>query len=151
MTLERKDLEEVGEAVEALGIMLERQLGVIQQRLVELYRLLAQSTEDDNDSRGQTKRMDQHIAEIRTSLEQLGNIQSRTESRLADLQTGLSDEEDLTGDVKSDLLAIRRDLQLLRSDVKELLEGQESAKRSRDEYGRGSRESENEPGQDATL
>ncbi len=151
MTFDKKDLEEVGEAVEALGIMLERQLGVIQQRLVELYRLLARSTEDDKDSREHTKRMDQHIAEIRTSVEQLGNIQSRTESRLADLQTGLSDEEDLTGDIKSDLLAIKRDLQLLRSDVKELLERQEGAKRSEDERGRGSREWENEAGQDATL
>ncbi len=146
--MDRRDLEEVGEAVEALGIMLEKQLGTLRQGLAELYRMLAQDKEDEKGFRKETKSMGQQITEMRTSVEQLGNIQSRTESRLADLQTGLSEEEDLTGEIKNDLLAIKRDLQLLRSDMKELLERQERLEKRHQDFNSDRGESESQTGQD---
>jgi hypothetical protein len=47
---------------------------------------------------------------------------ARTESRLLDMQKNASDEEDLSEDIKNDLLVIKRDLQFIRSDLKELFE-----------------------------
>jgi septation ring formation regulator EzrA len=117
MTFDRKDLEEVGEAVESLGIMLERELGMVQQRLVELHRFLVRSREEEGDLRAQTENLKQEIGKALTSMEKLEKLLSRTESKLADVQTDVSDQENLFGEMKSELAAMKRELQLFRSDI----------------------------------
>jgi chromosome segregation ATPase len=128
MTFDRKDLEEVGEAVESLGIMLERELGMVQQRLVELHRFLVRSQEEEGDLRAQTENLNQEIGKAVKSLEKFEKLLSRTESKLADVQTDVSDQENLFGEMKSELAAMKRELQLFRSDMVFLFKEQERLK-----------------------
>jgi septation ring formation regulator EzrA len=127
MTFDRKDLEEVGEAVESLGIMLERELGLVQQRLVELHRFLVRSQEEGN-LRTQTENLKQEIGKAVRSLEKFEKLLSRTESKLADVQNNVSDQENLFGEMKSELAAVKRELQLFRSDMVLLFKEQECLK-----------------------
>ena len=128
MTFDRKDLEEVGEAVESLGIMLERELGLVQQRLVELHRFLVRSQEEEGDLRAQTENLKQEIGKAVKSLEKFEKLLSRTESKLADVQTDVSDQENLFGEMKGELAAMKRELQLFRSDMVVLFKEQECLK-----------------------
>jgi len=50
---------------------------------------------------------------------------SRTESRISELQRIFKDDEDHTAGIKNDLLIIKRDLQFVRSDLKETLDHRE--------------------------
>lgn len=138
MELERRYIEEVGEAVEALGIMLERELGAIKQGLAELYQSLAQIKDEEKNLSQELQKLKDETKTREGFLRGLENIMSRTESRLTDLQKDYSDEEDLAGEIKNDLLVIKRELQFVRSDLKELLKQQEDVvdKRSKDEKGK---------------
>ncbi len=135
MALERRYIEEVGEAVEALGIMLERELVAIKQGLAELYQSLAQIQDEEKNLSQEVQKLKDETKTREGFLRGLENIMSRTESRLADLQKDYSDEEDLAGEIKNDLLVIKRELQFVRSDLKELLKqrGNVADKRSKDE------------------
>jgi peptidoglycan hydrolase CwlO-like protein len=128
MTMDRRDLEEVGEAVEALGIMLEKQLGMIQQRLAELYRFVVRTREEEGDMRTETENLKGEIGKAVKSLEKFEKLLSRTESKLADVQTDVSDQENLFGEMKSELAAMKRELQLFRSDIGFLLKEEERLK-----------------------
>lgn len=122
MTLERRDIEEVGEAVEALGIMLEEELAKLNERLGELHVFVTQIKEDGQSSKQKMLELKEEMTKAYEVIKGLENIISRTESRWIDLQKNISDEEDLSEEIKNDLLIIKRDLQLVRSDLKELLE-----------------------------
>ena len=122
MTLERRDIEEVGDAVETLGIMLENELGAIHQRLEELYSSITQMKEEEQKFKLDLLDLKKEMMKIQEVVSGLENTVSRAESRLIDLQKESSDEEDFTEDFKNDLLIIKRDLQHVRSDLKELLE-----------------------------
>jgi len=50
---------------------------------------------------------------------------SRTESRISELQRIFKDDEDQTAGIKNDLLIIKRDLQFVRSNLKEILDHRE--------------------------
>lgn len=128
MTFDRKDLEEVGEAVESLGIMLERELGMVQQRLVELHRFLVRSREEEGDPRTETENLKLEIGKAVKSLEKFEKLLSRTESKLTDVQTDVSDQENLFAEIKSELAAMKRELQLFRSDIGFLLKEKEHLK-----------------------
>jgi chromosome segregation ATPase len=149
MTFDRRDIEEVGVAVEALGIMLEKQMGLLHQRLAELYRLLAESREENKNPLERIKKMGEDITKTQKSFEHFENVLSRTDSRLVDLQKDLTDEEDLTQEIKNDLLIIKRDLQMLRSDMKELLKRQ-GGERKNEDSGEGERGWEDSTRQDLT-
>jgi chromosome segregation ATPase len=122
MTLERRDIEEVGEAVEALGIMVEEELTAINQRLGELHTFISLMKEEEQSFKVELLGLKNEMMKTQEVVKGLENIVSRTESRLIDLQKGISDEEDFSEDIKNDLLIIKRDLQFVRSDLKELLE-----------------------------
>jgi len=129
MVLQRRDIEEVGEAVEALGIMLEKELGAINQRLVELYRFVSQMKEEERNFKEEVQKLKEEMIKTQKLLQGFEILISRTESKLIDLQKVFSDEEDYTGEIKSDLLIIKRDLQFTRSDLKELLKRQEDVEK----------------------
>jgi len=131
MQIEKKDIEEVGEAVEALGVMMERELQKINLHLSQLSKSIT-------DIINQGKNFKEEIAELRNQisagsigqetrelLEQFETTVSRTESRVSELQRLFRDEEDPTGEIRNDLLAIKRDLQFVRSDLKKILDHKE--------------------------
>ena len=131
MQIEKKDIEEVGEAVEALGVMMERELQKINLHLSQLSKSIT-------DIINQGKNFKEEIAELRNQisagsigqetrelLEQFETTVSRTESRVSELQRLFRDEEDHTGEIRNDLLAIKRDLQFVRSDLKKILDHKE--------------------------
>ena len=122
MELERRYIEEVGEAVEALGIMLERELGEIKQGLAALYQSVGQISDEEKHLDQELQKLREEVKTVEGSLHGLESILSRTESRLSDLQKDYSDEEDTAGEIKNDLLVMKRELQFVRSDLKELLE-----------------------------
>ncbi len=125
MELERRYIEEVGEAVEALGIMLEKELGGIKQGLAELYRLIAQIREEEKNLSQEVQKLKEETMKTQKLLQGFETIMSRTELKLMDLQRGSSDEEDFAGEIKNDLLTIKKELQFARSDLRELLKRQE--------------------------
>ena len=134
MELERRYIEEVGEAVEALGIMLEKELGEIKQALAALYQSLGGIRDQEKNLNGELQKLREEVKNMDGFLQGVENMMSRTESRLADLQTDSSEEEDLAGEIKNDLLVVKRELQFVRSDLKELLTHQEAmANRSQQE------------------
>ncbi len=124
MTLDRRDIEEVGEAVEALGIMVEEELKTINQHLASFYSLITQTKEEDRSFQEEWLELKKEVIKIQETIKGLENILTRTEKKLIDLQEGISTEEDFTEEIKNDLLIIKRELQLLRSDFKEYMEQQ---------------------------
>ena len=125
MELERRYIEEVGEAVEALGIMLERELGEIRQGLAALYQSVGRMKDEENDLGQELQKLREEVKTVDGFLRGVESAMSRTESRLADLQKDYTDEEDVAGEIKNDLLVVKRELQFVRSDLKELLTHQE--------------------------
>jgi chromosome segregation ATPase len=131
---ERRYIEEVGEAVEALGIMLEKELGEIKRALAALYQSLGGIKDQEKDLNGELQKLGEKVKNMDGLLHGVENMMSRTESRLTDLQTDSSEEEDLGEEIKADLLVVKRELQFVRNDLKELLTHQEAmAKRLREE------------------
>lgn len=127
----RKDVEEVGEAVETLGVMMETELQKINLQLNQLNKFIS-------DLRSQEKNFKEEIYELRNQIS-TGSIGqkikeffkefeatvSRTESRISELQRAFQDDEDHTAGIRNDLLIIKRDLQFVRSDLKEILDHRE--------------------------
>jgi chromosome segregation ATPase len=125
MEIDKKDIIEVGEAVEALGVMMERELQKINLQLNQLIKFIS-------DNISQEKTFKEEIGELRNQIQKTGGLLerleaavSRTESRISELQTVFQDEEDITAEIRNDLLIIKRDLQFVRSDLKEFLDHRE--------------------------
>ena len=134
MEPERRYIEEVGEADEALGTMLEKELGEIKRALAALYQSLGGIKDHEKNLIGELQKLREEVKTADGFLRGVESIVSRTESRLTDLQTGSSDEEDLAEEIKADLLVVKRELQFVRNDLKELLTRQDAmAERLRQE------------------
>jgi len=127
--LQRRYIEEVGEAVEALGIMLEKELRAIKQGLAELCQFVARIRDEEKSLTQTVQELKEGMIGTQKFLHGLETVISRTESKLIDLQKDLSSEEDFAGEIRNDLLIIKRDLQFTRSDLKELLKRQEDLDR----------------------
>ncbi|MCK4386170.1 MAG: hypothetical protein KAW52_07900 [candidate division Zixibacteria bacterium] len=133
----RKDIEEVGEAVEALGVMIQAELQKISLQLNQLSKSISDLRSQDENFKEEIYELRSQIptesigGEIKELLEEFEATVSRTESRISQLQRILSagsegeDEEDPTAQIKNDLLIIKRDLQFVRSDLKEILDRRE--------------------------
>ena len=120
MTIEKEDIEEVGDAVEALGIMIEEALKVIHERIGGLHSLVTQINADGQSFKEELLELKKGMASSQEVIRGWENILSRTESRLVDMQKTISDDQDYSEDIKNDLLIIKRDLQFVRSDLSEL-------------------------------
>ena len=125
MPIEKKDVEEVGEAVEALGVMVERELHGINLHLNQLAKSLSDVAGQEKNSKEEISELKNQIQETREFLEAFQATVSRTESRINELQRILQDEEDPAAQIRNDLLIIKRDLQFVRSDLKEILDHRE--------------------------
>ena len=125
MPIEKKDVEEVGEAVEALGVMVERELHRINLHLNQLAKSISDVTGQEKNSKEEISELKNQIQETREFLEGFQSTVSRTESRITELQRILQDEEDPAAQIRNDLLIIKRDLQFVRSDLKEILDHRE--------------------------
>ena len=125
MPIEKKDVEEVGEAVEALGVMVERELHRINLHLDQLTKSLSEVVGQEKNSKEEISELKNQIQETREFLEAFQATVSRTESRINELQRILQDEEDPAAQIRNDLLIIKRDLQFVRSDLKEILDHRE--------------------------
>ncbi|KPL00641.1 MAG: hypothetical protein AMJ91_03840 [candidate division Zixibacteria bacterium SM23_73_3] len=136
MELQRRYIEEVGEAVEALGIMLEKELRAIKQGLAELYQFIAQIKDEEKNLSQAMQELKEEMMGTQKLLQGFETIISRTESKFTDLQKDLS-EEDFSAEIKNDLLIIKRDLQFARSDLKELLSRQEDLEKKWKEFKEG--------------
>ncbi|MCK4384858.1 MAG: hypothetical protein KAW52_01215, partial [candidate division Zixibacteria bacterium] len=136
----RKDIEEVGEAVEALGVMMETELQKISLHLNQLVKSISDIISQEKDFREEISELRNQIStgvnhtvhtagsigrEIKEFFEEFEATVSRTESRISELQRIFKDEEDHTAGIKNDLLIIKRDLQFVRSDLKEILNRRE--------------------------
>ena len=132
--MQRRYIEEVGEAIEALGIMLEKELGEIKQALAALYQSMGRLKDEEKDLGQEVQKLREEVKTMDGFLHGFENTMTRAESRLTDLQKDYSEEEDLAGEIKNDLLVMKRDLQFVRSDLRELLTHQEEmVKRLRQE------------------
>lgn len=124
MEQERRYIEEVGEAVEKLGIMLEQELGRINQGLVELYRMVAKIKEEGTDLSEKVQTFKDQMDETKKLLQGFDNKLSKLEFKLAGTQKDPEDENNLE-EIRADLLAIKSEFQFARNDLKELLKRQD--------------------------
>jgi chromosome segregation ATPase len=127
----RKDIEEVGEAVETLGVMMETELQKINLQLNQLAKSISDIRSQEKDFKEEIYELRSQISagsighEIKEFFEEFEAVVSRTESRISELQRIFKDDEDHTAGIKNDLLIIKRDLQFVRSDLKEILDRRE--------------------------
>ncbi len=127
----RKDIEEVGEAVEALGVMMEAELQKINLQLNQLNKSVSDLISQEKNFKEEIYELRSQISagsigqETKELLEEFEATVSRTESRISELQRIFKDDEGHTAGIKNDLLIIKRDLQFVRSDLKEILDRRE--------------------------
>jgi chromosome segregation ATPase len=124
MEQERRYIEEVGEAVENLGIMLEQELGRINQGLVELYHMVAKIKEEGTDLSEKIQLFKDQMDETKRLLQGFENKLSKLEFKLAGTQKDPEDENNLE-EIRTELLAIKGELQFAKNDLKELLKRQD--------------------------
>ncbi|NIM96537.1 MAG: hypothetical protein GTO24_00210, partial [candidate division Zixibacteria bacterium] len=86
MNSERRCIEEVGEAVEALGIMLERELGRINQGLAEIYRIMVQMSDETKNLSQEIQKLKEEMTKDRKLVPRLESALSRTELKLTELE-----------------------------------------------------------------
>ena len=118
-------LSDLCKAVEALGVMVERELHRINLHLDQLTKSLSDVVGQGKNSKEEISELKNQIQETREFLEAFQATVSRTESRINELQRILQDEEDPAAQIRNDLLIIKRDLQFVRSDLKEILDHRE--------------------------
>ncbi|MFQ6002504.1 MAG: coiled-coil domain-containing protein [Candidatus Zixiibacteriota bacterium] len=127
----RKDIEEVGEAVEALGVMMENELHKTNLQLNQLNKSISDLISQEKTFKEEISELRSQIHETRELGEEFEATLSRTESRISELQKIFSaesigkDDEDHTAEIRSDLFIIKRDLQFVRSNLKEILDHRE--------------------------
>jgi len=131
MDIEKEDIEEIGEAIEALGKMMESELQRISLRLEKLENLLSESAvveEDETKEKQSIPRPDYYelkkdTNEIREFLESFDVRLARVEQKSVEILREFQ-EEDISS-IKNDLFLIRKELEFLRDGTRELLDKKE--------------------------
>ncbi len=125
MSSERRYVEEVGEAVEALGVMLERQLAKITQGLAEIHRIIVQTKDKTDNLTQEIQKLKEEMTKDRNLVPRLESALSRTESKLTELERIPWADDDAGDELRNDLLTLKKELQFARSDLKEILRRQD--------------------------
>jgi len=132
MEIEKEDIEEIGEAIEALGKMVEAELQEMNLRLKKLENLISEpivvEEEEGAEERPKIPRPDfwelkKDTNEIREFLESFDVRLARVEQKAVELLREFQ-EQDISS-MKNDLFLIRKDLEFIRNDTKELLDKKE--------------------------
>ncbi len=131
MEIEKEDIEEIGEAIDALGKMMETELQSIIIRLEKLESLFSESIlveEDEPKEKQKIPRPDfyelkKDTNEIREFLESFDVRLARVEQKTIELLREFQ-EQDLSL-IKNDLFLIRKELEFLRDGTRELLDHKE--------------------------
>jgi chromosome segregation ATPase len=125
MSSERRYVEEVGEAVEALGVMLERELAKITQGLAEIHRIIVQMRDEAKNVSQEIQKLKEEMTKDRKLVPGLESALSRTELKLTELERIPWADDDAGEELRNDLLTLKKELQFARSDLKELLRRQD--------------------------
>ena len=125
MEIDKRDIIAVGEAVEALGLMMEGELQRVDLQLSQLSKSIGDVLNQEKNLEDEIYELKNQIQETKELLEEFQAVVSRTESRISELQRTWQDEGDSTSEIKDDFLIIKRELQFIRSDLKEILESRE--------------------------
>lgn len=133
MEIEKEDIEEIGEAVEALGKMLEAELQNINLRLEKLEDLFSEpfevkEIEEEVKEEKKIPRPDYYelkkdTSEIREFLESFDVRLARVEQKTVELLRQF--EEENISSMKNDLFIIRKELEFIRENTKELIDKKE--------------------------
>jgi hypothetical protein len=134
MEIEKEDIEEIGEAIEALGKMVETELQDMNLRLEKLENLLSEPIEVEEEKEEETKEepkipkpdyyeLKKDTNEIREFLESFDVRLARVEQKTIELLREFQEEN--ISSMKNDLFLIRKELEFIRSDTKELLDKKE--------------------------
>lgn len=131
MEIEKEDIEEIGEAIDALGKMMETELQSISIRLEKLESLFSESIlveEDEPKEKQKIPRPDfyelkKDTNEIREFLESFDVRLARVEQKTIELLREFQ-EQDISS-IKNDLFLIRKELEFLRDGNRELLDHKE--------------------------
>jgi hypothetical protein len=134
MEIKKDDIEEIGEAVEALGKMLETELKNLNLRLEKLEGLLSEPFEVKEIEEVELKEerkipkpdyyeLKKDTNEIREFLESFDVRLARVEQKTVELLREF--EEENISSMKNDLFIIRKELEFIREDTKEILDKKE--------------------------
>lgn len=131
MEIEKEDIEEIGDAIEALGKMVETELQSISIRLEKLESLFSESVVVEEDEAKETQRipkpdyyeLKKDTNEIREFLESFDVRLARVEQKTIELLREFQEEN--ISSMKNDLFLIRKELEFLRNDTRELMDKKE--------------------------
>lgn len=107
MDIEKEDLEEIGEAIEELGNLLDEELEDISLKLSNIEEFLSEKESDDKKYKKEFYDLKKDTTEIKEFLESFDLRLTGLEKKLAEMHIG----------VQEDIEKIKKGLELLRSDT----------------------------------
>ena len=123
MSVEKEDIDALGEALEAIGNLLEDEFTKLNQRLTWLEKFLTEKEPEGKVYKQEFYELKKDMQEIREFLESFDVRMARIEQKVIDIQREA--QEGGISEIKNDIFLIQKELEFIRNDTKEILESKE--------------------------
>jgi chromosome segregation ATPase len=123
MSVEKEDIDALGEALEAIGNLLENEFTKFNQRLTWLEKFLTEKEPEGKVYKQEFYELKKDMQEIREFLESFDVRMARIEQKVIDIQREA--QEGGISEIKNDIFLIQKELEFIRTDTRELLEKKE--------------------------
>ena len=120
MSVEKEDIDALGEALEAIGTLIENEFQRLNQRLDWLEKALAEQEPESKVYKQEVFELKKDTQEIRELLESFDMRLARIEQKVIDIQR--ETQEGGISELKNDLFLMQKELEFIRNDTKEILE-----------------------------
>jgi chromosome segregation ATPase len=123
MSVEKEDIDALGEALEAIGNLLENEFTKFNQRLTWLEKFLTEKEPEGKVYKQEFYELKKDMQEIREFLESFDVRMARIEQKVIDIQREA--QEGGVSEIKNDIFLIQKELEFIRTDTREILEKKE--------------------------
>lgn len=123
MSVEKEDIDALGEALEAIGNLLEDEFTKLNQRLTWLEKFLTEKEPEGKVYKQEFYELKKDMQEIREFLESFDVRMARIEQKVIDIQREA--QEGGISEIKNDIFLIQKELEFIRTDTREILEKKE--------------------------
>jgi len=123
MSVEKEDIDALGEALEAIGNLLEDEFIKLNQRLTWLEKFLTEKEPEGKVYKQEFYELKKDMQEIREFLESFDVRMARIEQKVIDIQREA--QEGGISEIKNDIFLIQKELEFIRTDTREILEKKE--------------------------
>ena len=123
MSVEKEDIDALGEALEAIGNLLEDEFTKLNQRLTWLEKFLTEKEPEGKVYKQEFYELKKDMQEIREFLESFDVRMARIEQKVIDIQREA--QEGGISEINNDIFLIQKELEFIRTDTREILEKKE--------------------------